>query len=241
MLNRMQLIMNERFKQVYEFLKKERFIINQNEFADKIGVSGHQYISLLLNERKNTTENIINKICSAFPQISRKWFLTGTGEMINKKDEVVKVEYDKFVKVPLVSKYAYAGYLLGYGDDEYIGTLPTVEYAPESEMMGNYLAFEVKGDSMDDGSIDGYKEGEILICREIDKYLYKDCQLPINKRDFVIAHKEGLLIKQIINHNIKDHTITIHSLNPIYNDKILDLCDIYKIFSVVESRRQRKR
>jgi len=230
--------MNERVNILIDLLKKEGFVYNQTDFSKKVGIS-QNVITDIKGGRKPLSVEYAHRIISTFPFINMEWLIDGSGTI--KKSEAIKVEYDKFVKVPLVSKYAYAGYLIGYGDDEYIGTLPTVEYAPESEMMGNYLAFEVKGDSMDDGSIDGYKEGEILICREIDKYLYKDCQLPINKRDFVIAHKEGLLIKQIINHNIKDHTITIHSLNPIYNDKILDLCDIYKIFSVVESRRQRKR
>ena len=230
--------MNERINSLIELLKKEGHIYNQTDFSKKVGIS-QNVITDIKGERKPLSVEYAHRINKVFPFINTEWLINGTGKMV--RDEAVQVEYDKFVKVPLVSKYAYAGYLLGYGDDEYIGTLPTIEYAPESEMTGNYLAFEVKGDSMDDGTIDSYKEGEILICKEIDKYLYKDCQLPINKRDFVIAHKEGLLIKQIINHDVKNHTITIHSLNPIYKDKFIDLCDVYKIFLVIESRRQRKR
>ena len=59
--------------------------------------------------------------------------------------------------------------------------------------------------------------------------------------DFVIIHKEGILIKRIIAHDVENHTITIHSLNPMYKDEVLDLADVRQIFSVVESRRQRRR
>lgn len=230
--------MNERISILINLLKKEGLVYNQSDFSKKAGI-GHNIITDIKGGRKPLSVEYAHRIINAFPFINMEWLINGSGSI--KKNEVVKVEYDKFVKVPLVSKYAYAGYLLGYGDDEYIGTLPTIEYAPELEMTGNYLAFEVKGDSMDDGSIDSYKEGEILICREIEPYLCTECKLPISHRDFVIAHKDGILIKQIINHDVKNHTITIHSLNPMYEDKVLDLCDVYKMFLVVESRRQRKR
>ncbi len=148
---------------------------------------------------------------------------------------------DVVVGVPLVSQYAYAGYLTGFGDPEYIDTLPKIDFTPERHMTGNYVAFEVKGDSMNDGSADSYLEGELLICREVEPIYWKDSKLFINKRDFVIIHKEGILIKRIITHDVENHKITIHSLNPLYPDEVLDLADVRQIFSVVESRRQRRR
>ena len=143
--------------------------------------------------------------------------------------------------IPLVSQYAYAGYLGGYGDPEYVGTLPTIDFTPDREMTGNWLAFEVKGDSMDNGSKESYVEGEIVICREVEREYWRDSRLFINKRDFVIVHEEGILIKRIIEHNVEAHTITIHSLNPMYPDRILHLEQVRQIFSIVESRIQRRR
>ena len=108
-------------------------------------------------------------------------------------------------------------------------------------MTGNWLAFEVKGDSMDNGSKESYVEGEIVICREVEREYWRDSRLFINKRDFVIVHEEGILIKRITEHNLDTHTITIHSLNPMYPDRTLNLEHVKQIFSIVESRVQRRR
>ena len=118
---------------------------------------------------------------------------------------------------------------------------PVEYFTPNREMLGNYVAFEVHGDSMDDGSKEGYVDGELVICREVEPDLWKDSKLHINKRDFVIVHKDGILIKRIAEHDVKRHTILIHSLNPEYKDRTLDLADVRQIFSIVESRVQRKR
>ena len=143
--------------------------------------------------------------------------------------------------VPLVSQYAYAGYLGGYGDPSYVDTLPTIDFTPDREMTGNWLAFEVKGDSMDDGSKESYVEGEIVICREVEREFWRDSRLYFNKRDFVIVHGEGILIKRVIAHDVDNHTITIHSLNPMYQDRVINLAEVRQIFSIVESRIQRRR
>ena len=166
--------------------------------------------------------------------------MTGEGEML-KTSEAVPFTPHARAGIPLVSQYAYAGYLGGYGDPEYVGTLPTIDFTPDREMTGNWLAFEVKGDSMDNGSKESYVEGEIVICREVEPDYWRDSRLFINKRDFVIVHEEGILIKRITEHNVEAHTITIHSLNPMYPDRILHLEQVRQIFSIVESRIQRRR
>lgn len=152
-----------------------------------------------------------------------------------------KLARSGFVCVPLVPSYAHAGYLAGFGDPEYLDTLPTVPFLPDRRMTGNYVAFEVKGDSMDDGTADSYKDGEVLICREVEPDYYKNDRLHINKRDFVIVHKDGILVKRIVAHDVERHTITIHSLNPMYNDEDINLADVRQVFSVVSSQRSRQR
>ena len=147
----------------------------------------------------------------------------------------------RHVPVPVVSSYAHAGYLFGFVAPEYMEALPTIDFTPEHEMHGNYVTFEVRGDSMDDGSKEGYIDGELVICREIGRHLWQDSKLHINRRDFVIVAREGILIKRITEHDVAAHTITIHSLNPEYPDRTLDLSDVMQIFSVIESRYQRKR
>lgn len=119
---------------------------------------------------------------------------------------------DHIIYVPLVNQYAYAGYLCGYADAEYIESLPTIPFIVDQEAHGKYMAFEVKGDSMDDGTDEAYKEGDRLLCREIYQQYWAESKLHIRKWDFVIVHKEGILIKRIIDHDVENCTITIHSL-----------------------------
>lgn len=156
--------------------------------------------------------------------------------MLKKLNQMTEV-----VNVPMVTAYAYAGYLRGFGDTEYLDTLPTVPFLPDRKMTGTYVAFEVRGDSMDDGTSDAYRDGDVLICRLVEPDYYKSDRLHINKRDFVIVHEEGILIKRITEHDVENHTIRIHSLNQMYRDEVLDLADVKQIFSVVSSQRSRLR
>jgi hypothetical protein len=184
---------------------------------------------------------VVSAVCSRYPQINAAYIMTGIGSPILDDDAEIFTPPRQRVGIPLVSQYAYAGYLTGYADPEYIDALPYIDFTPDREMTGNWLAFEVKGDSMDDGTKDGYESGEILVCREVEPHLWRDSKLHINRRDFVIIHDEGILIKRIIGHDVEHHIITIHSLNPTYKDRDIDLSNVRQIFSVVESRRQRAR
>lgn len=220
-----------------EFIKSQN--ISVREFERRADLSNGYLKSL----RKSPTIDKMRSIVSAYPMLNQEWLLTGEGNMLVESIEsnAEPLTNERRVGVRLVSQYAYAGYLSGYGDDEYLDSLPLIDFTPDREMTGNWLAFEVRGDSMDDGSKESYIEGEIVICREVEPDYWRDSRLFINKRDFVIVHKEGILIKRIIAHDVDKHTITIHSLNPLYKDRTINLKDVLQIYSIIESRVQRRR
>lgn len=222
-------------ERLIQYLKYKK--IGQNKFEGLAGIS-NGYIS---NLKSTPGAAHLTKILAVSPDLNEKWLLTGEGSMLKAEPNAQPFIPDTRVGVPLVSQYAYAGYLGGYGDPEYVGALPTIDFTPDREMTGNYIAFEVRGDSMDDGSKESYVEGEIVICREVEPDYWKDSRLFINKRDFVIVHREGILIKRITEHDVERHTITVHSLNPMYQDRVINLSEVMKIFSIVESRIQRRR
>lgn len=174
-------------------------------------------------------------------EIIIKYFSNNTTERSNTTNEAELVTEIITKRVPLVNQYAYAGYLTGYQDQEYIDQLPTVLFDVDHDPKGNYLAFEVKGDSMNDGSDESYKDGDRLLCREIPSHLWCNSKLHLRKWDFVIVHKEGVLVKRIVDHDVQNHTITIHSLNPFYEDQVIDLVDVYQIFNVIEYQRKTRR
>ena len=226
---------------IHEKLKQyfENQGISQKEIADKTDTT-KQYINAILNGRRRIGRLQAEKMETQFG-LSSVWLLTGEGPMLRTASEATPRTDLKHTGVRLVSQYAYAGYLTGYMDETYMAQLPVIDFTPDREMTGNYLAFEVRGDSMDDGSKEAYVEGELLICREVEPHLWRESRLHFNKRDFVIVHTEGILIKRVIAHAVANHNLTIHSLNPLYPDRVIDLADVRQIFSVVESRKQRSR
>jgi phage repressor protein C with HTH and peptisase S24 domain len=147
----------------------------------------------------------------------------------------------KIMNVPLVNQYAQAGYLSGFTDEEYTESLPTIPFTDDVEHRGEYVCFEVKGDSMDNGTYESYLEGDILLCRNIRQDFWMS-KLHINKWDFVIIHKEkGILVKRIIKHDVEKGIITLHSLNEYYDDFEIHLKDVAKLFNIVSTRRKNNR
>lgn len=143
------------------------------------------------------------------------------------------------LNVPLVQEYAYAGYMSGYSDETYLNDLPTIPFIADKQYKGTYMAFQIRGDSMDDGSYNSYLQGDIVLCREVNPIFWKN-RLHINKWDFVIVHKtEGILIKKIVFHDPETGAIKAHSLNPMYEDMELNLADVAQLFNVVKIERKK--
>lgn len=220
---------------------RRRYCNDSNtEFAERMGEKTNT-VNNWIREGYSIGKIVINKIVAKFPEVNASWLLTGEGNML--KDDATHVAMPNIKYVPMVSQYAYAGYLTGFGDEEYIESLPTIPFiVDQQQMRGNYVCFEVKGDSMDDGSQDSILEGDRLLCREIGRHLWAQNKLHINRWDFVVVHRtEGILVKRIVRHDVEACEITIHSLNPEYADRTLHLNDVAQIFNVVEVSRNRKR
>lgn len=165
----------------------------------------------------------------------------------NKEDEDGKS--DKFVytpdgtigmKVKVVPTKAYAGYLRGFADPEYYDDFDYLVIAVEQEHRGTYLGFEVSGDSMVcletlDLAQQSIFPGRVAIGRDLPRHQWSYKLHTHNYDNWVIVHKtEGILIKQIANHDVDNGIITIHSLNPEYEDEDLFLDEVEQIFSVVQ-------
>lgn len=170
----------------------------------------------------NVTKRTIDKIVKRYPFINPMWLMHGKGDMYFGK---VSPVISNLGYAPFVSQRVYTGYLNGLSDKEYMDSLDKIPYIEDDETKGNVLAIEVSGDSMDDGTAEGYCTGDIVLAKEValDK-------VPFWKYDFVIVHKTGILIKRIV--NISDKSITVHSLNSEYGDVNLQTSDIIKIFVV---------
>ncbi|MCC9066333.1 XRE family transcriptional regulator [Flavobacterium piscisymbiosum] len=224
-------------------LKMKENGLNPNKIAVSTGIHPTT-IKNYLNNIGNPDSLKLDKVAEVL-DINLKWVLTGEGEVERKKellkDEVVNHVAENLMYVPLVNQYAYGGYLNGFNDPTYIEELPKIPFLVEKEHKGDYICFEVKGDSMDDGTHESYLERDILLCRNVRKDFWKS-KLHINKWDFVIVHKDnGICVKRIIKHDVEKGIITCHSLNDYYEDFDMDLRDVTKIFNIVDIQRKRNR
>jgi len=201
-------------------------------------------ISRILKDEGVPNRSTLLTICDHY-NISLDWLTDGIGvkDAVNHVNEASHTYYNdnNIMYVPLVNQYAYAGYLSGYGDPEYVEELPKIPFIADKEYKGEYLCFEAKGDSMDDGTDEAIKERDILLCRNVRKDYWKS-KLHINKWDFVIVHKEiGIVTKRIIKHDVENGIITLHSLNDYYEDFDVHLKDVSQILNIVDIQRKKNR
>jgi phage repressor protein C with HTH and peptisase S24 domain len=208
--------------------------------------------------RKSIKEFHVRTIAEHY-NFNAEWILTGEGDKYKRDknrfkpynlpasgdhmmvNEAEPVYGNSVMYVPLVSKHAYAGFVGGYEDEEYVDDLPKVPFPVEDRAFkGRYVAFEIKGDSMWDGSYEGYAEGEIALCREIKRELWQSKLHTHKWPDYIIVHRyEGIMIKRISKHNVEDGIITAHSLNPLYEDRMLHLDEVMRLYNVIKTQKVR--
>jgi len=202
------------------------------ELASLLNVSS-QAVSNYIREGYSVGEGVLYKLLAAFPQLNANWLLTGEGSMF-KHQEAKPVENPIFEQIPLIPISARAGYLTDFGDEEYIKDLPTVPVIVDKHYKGKYRVFEVEGDSMYDGSFISISDKDKILCREVQKSLWQ-YKLHINDWFFVIVHRtEGIIVKQIIEHDVENSLITCHSLNPIFEDFTINLNDVLELYNVIK-------
>lgn len=205
------------------------------EFIEKIGVASNT-ASNWMKDGYSIGKNTIDQILTSFPDVSYAWLVTGEGEMLKtdiKYNEAREVD-PNYIDVPLVTVKAQAGYLTNFGNEAFIKDLPIVKVHADRTFHGEYRCFEVSGDSMNDGTLKSICDGDTIFCREVRRDLWH-YKLHYKQWFFVINHIEGLLVKQIVNHDIGNGTITCHSLNPVYGpDFVLKLDDIRELYNVIK-------
>lgn len=217
--------------------------LNKNAFSVAVGISNNVTITRLINEKRSPSRATCKKISDRFPQYSFDWLLSGTGEI---KKEVTNscqsrvpernakvADVIGFMQVPLINVHARCGYLSGFGDPEYLETLPTLPVIVDKTYHGQYRLFEAEGDSMDDGSRLSVCDGDIVLGREVRRNLWSS-RLHINDWYFIIIHRtEGISIKKIAEHNVEQGIIVCHSLNDMFNDYEVYLDEVSELYNLI--------
>lgn len=147
------------------------------------------------------------------------------------------------MQTPVIPYKAYASYLRGHSDPEFYEGLETMPVPVDKTHKGTYLIFEIGGESMVNFTTAEMARkslwpGQKVIGRDLRREHWK-YKLHINSTDcWIIVHRErGIVIKEIIDHDIDKGEITLHSWNPDKNehpDYTVSLDDVDQIFNVVD-------
>lgn len=227
-------------------IKKIRLSMNktQFEFAEMFGVSPRTVQNWESGNRKITpsTAMLVKKVYKEYEIRNKNTNLDREQSSSNSSNGLLLDNNSNIIHVPLVHQYAYAGYIGGFADSEYIEDLPKIPFIVDhANYKGNYLAFEVRGDSMDNNTSESYSFGDKVLGRKIEQHHWNN-KLHINQWDFIIVHQtDGILIKRIIDHNLESGEITLHSLNEMYEDFTINLSEVVQIFNIVQHLKNRKR
>lgn len=221
-------------ERVLAFIKYKK--LNNKQFEDICGL-GNGFVSKI---GYSIREPKIELISNTFPELNRDWLVRGVGEML-KSSTQTKIEPNahpvinpNFMNVPLIPVRAQCGYLNGYGDQEYIDTLPTLPVIVDRTYHGKYRLFEAEGDSMDDNTRNAICDGDIVLGREVQRHLWTS-KLHMNDWYFIIVHRtEGISIKQIIDHDVEHGIITCHPLNDLFHDYKVYLDEVAELYNVIK-------
>lgn len=204
---------NQRFKQIFEYLKESKIVRNQQDFTERLEAD-KTTISQILNNKTNLSNIMIDKLTIAFPSINCEWVREGEGEMLNisKNESNVKAiepfVSDNLVKVRLleISPTATFTEFAETPVEEYDYTYV---YPVEGEEIGeDDVVFSVNGDSM---------EPNIKNKSRILGKLIKKAQWHWAQGVVIIAFNNSFVIKRILENKLDtDNYLILGSDNPVY-------------------------
>ncbi|MFD0863193.1 helix-turn-helix transcriptional regulator [Sungkyunkwania multivorans] len=182
------------------------FGLNNNSFAKRIGVTSTTIDSITTGRlqpdgsRKRTKPgyDLLERIIEEF-NINPDYLFARSNEMLQSKipdrmnytsvPQVVTVDQEGAENIVYVPVKARAGYLDGYGDMEYIETLPSFNMPHLTN--GTYRCFEVQGNSM----VGTFFDGDLVFGRFVETLDdLKDGRVYV-----IVSKNDGIVLKRVIN------------------------------------------
>ncbi|PWA10628.1 transcriptional regulator [Flavobacterium laiguense] len=123
--------------------------------------------------------------------------------LYSKMPKIVTVNESGKDNVVLVPAKAAAGYLLGYGDPQFVQTLPT--FSLPNIQNGTFRMFQVSGHSM----YPTLNDGSYVVGEWVENWI-KDIK---DNRIYVIVSNDGILVKRVLNRLKKYDNLYLKSDN----------------------------
>ena len=198
--------------------------IKKNEFANIVGKRNSTVSTNIM--RKTLPKGWLMLLEKEFPDVNFANYeildLDQKPTTLKKYTSNIKVLEKDIRLVPLINRYAYASYSESWNDNEFIESMELLPTFHQED--GNYLWFEIKGDSMTRNDDPSLNEGDYVLGRELYNHHWMNLQLR-RAKVWVINHRvQGLMVKEVVKQ--KDNVITCHSWNPIVPHFDVDLNEV---------------
>lgn len=257
----MSSIINENLKKTVKWLVMQGKASSQRELALQMGYNPSAF-SQILNGRVPVSEKFLGRLAAFEPMVNLEWLRTGQGNMLvtpHMAEAVPSGESDemefysenthgvKFYKkgrqiFMTVRHVPYAAFGQFANDSDRLEPLNDEwgeeTYEVDRLARGNYLSFEVQGESMDTGSRQSFEAGDKVLVRELEREFWTE-RIRYNTWPYwVVVFGSSVLLKQIIAQDEEHGILTFHSLNPSpeYADFRLCVDDIRALYKVIKKK-----
>jgi hypothetical protein len=223
-------------------IKKEKKLTN-TDIGAIIGMSGDAF--RMASKRESLSDLQMKEIEKYFEQKTNKSNIGGV-ELSNTDEEIevfINKNGIKFYEYPDGSTKievlkipfdAYASYLEVFNDDEKLySEFSKSTFTVDKVAKGNYLAFNIKNDSMNGGGINDTPSGAEVLARELGKHLWND-GFHNSDYGFILMTKNAICHKDIKNYDRETGNLTLSSRNPTEKEFEISINDVYRIFKVIK-------
>ena len=195
----------------------------QEEFANRLNIK-RSLIGAYEEERADPRLDVLEIVADIFKLTLDELLLkdlsneSGSYLMKRRQQKMISAERNLIHFVPIK---AAAGYLAGYGDNEFIDELNTFTLPMLSG--GNYRAFEIVGDSMLPTP-----SGSIIVGEKAENNVDN---IKTNAAYIVVSRNEGIVYKRIVKNNKQKNKLQLVSDNPSYKPYLVNAEDILELWS----------
>lgn len=189
--------------------------LSQERFAEKIGISRRTLNNWI--SRDGVTYHNWVLIESLLHDMGKQLHEVGTFKTKNNTFRTIGKKIA--IEVPVIPMKAYAQYVDEFYNEASDITFETAVLEVDHFGKGDYLAFDISGDSMNGGLINDTPDGARVLARQIGQHLWRG-GLNQSKYGHILITNKNILFKDITAFSKKDMTITLHSRNssPEYAD-----------------------
>jgi transcriptional regulator with XRE-family HTH domain len=193
----------------------------QEEFAAKLGIK-RSLIGAYEEERADPRLDVLETLCEIFKVTLDELLLHDLnqqkgGNYLAKRRQLKMMSADRNI-IHFVPVKAAAGYLAGYGDNEFIDELNTFTLPMLSG--GSYRAFEIIGESMMPTP-----SGSVIVGEKVDKI----DDVKNNAAYIVVSKSEGIVYKRVLKNNKNKNKLTLVSDNPAFQPYQVQTADVLEM------------